>query len=157
MGLAIVASASILALMGIFDLFGTIGSGYLSDRVDPRILLFVYYFLRGLSLLYLPNADFTIAGLSPFAIFYGLDWIATVPPTYKLTIQKFGRENGAIVFGWIFAGHQLGAASIAFFAGWSRTAFDTYFHAFMISGILCIIAAIMALFANGFIKKAKTI
>lgn len=155
MGLAAVASASVLAMMGIFDLFGTIGSGFLTDRIDARILLFAYYFFRGLSLLYLPNADFSVGGLAPFSVFYGLDWVATVPPTVKLTTQKFGKENAPVVFGWVFAGHQIGAASIAFFAGWSRTALNTYYYAFLIAGILCLAAAALALFANGWIGKKQ--
>ena len=100
--------------MGVFDFFGTVGSGWLSDRYDNRLLLFWYYGLRGLSLLYLPFADFSFYGLSLFALFYGLDWIATVPPTVKLTAAKFGRERANVVFGWVFAGHQLGAAVAAF-------------------------------------------
>ena len=93
------------------------GSGWLSDRYDNRWLLFWYYGLRGLSLLYLPFTGFTFYGLSLFAMFYGLDWIATVPPTVKLTVGRFGRERANLVFGWIFAGHQLGAGTAAFGAG----------------------------------------
>src|SRR5262249_14568405 len=106
-GLAAVTAASVLAMMGAFDFVGTIVSCWLSDRIDSRYLLFWYYGLRGLSLLYLPFTTFTFFGLSPFALFYGLDWIATVPPTVKLTSQEFGREKTSLVFGWIFAGHQL--------------------------------------------------
>ena len=98
-------------MMGVFDFVGTIGSGWLSDRFDNRWLLFWYYGLRGLSLLYLPFTDFTFYGLSLFAVFYGLDWIATVPPTVKLTADRFGRERAGMVFGWVFAGHQIGAAT----------------------------------------------
>jgi predicted MFS family arabinose efflux permease len=141
-GLPAVTAASVLAMMGIFDFFGTIGSGWLSDRFDPRWLLFWYYGLRGLSLLYLPFTDFTFYGLSLFAVFYGLDWIATVPPTVKITADRFGREKAGIVFGWVFAGHQIGAASAAFGAGLVRTEFDTYLPAFFAAGALCIIAAL---------------
>jgi predicted MFS family arabinose efflux permease len=141
-GMAAVTAASVLAMMGIFDFVGTIGSGWLSDRFDPRWLLFWYYGLRGVSLLYLPFTDFTFYGLSLFAVFYGLDWIATVPPTVKLTADKFGREKAGIVFGWIFAGHQIGAASAAFGAGLIRTEYSTYLPAFFIAGALCIIAAL---------------
>lgn len=144
-GLAAVTAASVLAMMGIFDFVGTIGSGWLSDRFDARWLLFWYYGLRGLSLLYLPHAEFTLWGLSPFAIFYGLDWIATVPPTLKLTSEKFGREKASIVFGWVFCGHQLGAASIAFIAGLIRTTYATYIPAFLLSGSLCLLAAMAVL------------
>jgi MFS family permease len=141
-GLPAVTAASVLAMMGFFDFFGTIGSGWLSDRFDPRWLLFWYYGLRGLSLLYLPFTDFTFYGLSLFAVFYGLDWIATVPPTVKLTADRFGRERAGIVFGWIFAGHQIGAASAAFGAGLIRTEYLTYLPAFFIAGVLCLIAAL---------------
>jgi sugar phosphate permease len=144
-GLPAVTAASVLAMMGICDFFDTIGSGWLSDRFDPRWLLFWYYGLRGLSLLYLPFTDFTFYGLSLFAVFYGLDWIATVPPTVKLTADKFGREKAGIVFGWVFAGHQIGAASAAFSAGLTRTAFNTYLPAFFVAGALCIIAALAVL------------
>src|SRR5208282_592461 len=125
-GLAAVGAASVLAMMGVFDFVGTIGSGWLSDRFDNRWLLFWYYGLRGLSLLYLPFTDFTFYGLSLFAVFYGLDWIATVPPTVKLTADRFGRERAGVVFAWVFAGHQIGAASAAFGAGFSRTEFASY-------------------------------
>ncbi len=141
-GLAAVTAASVLAMMGIFDFAGTIGSGWLSDRFDPRWLLFWYYGLRGVSLLYLPFTDFTFYGLSLFAVFYGLDWIATVPPTVKITADKFGREKAGMVFGWIFAGHQIGAATAAFGAGVIRTEYSTYLPAFFIAGALCIIAAL---------------
>ena len=151
-GLAAVTAASVLAMMGVFDFIGTIGSGWLSDRVDSRWLLFWYYGLRGLSLLYLPHADFTLWGLSPFAVFYGLDWIATVPPTLKLTAEKFGREKAGVVFGWIFAGHQLGAACIAFTAGYIRTTYLSYLPAFLIAGGLCLIAS----FAVLIIVRPKT-
>ena len=144
-GLPAVTAASVLAMMGIFDFFGTIGSGWLSDRVDSRWLLFWYYGLRGLSLLYLPHSDFSLASLTPFAVFYGLDWIATVPPTLKLTAEKFGREKASVVFGWVFAGHQLGAASIAFTAGYIRTHYASYLPAFLIAGTLCLVAALIAL------------
>ncbi len=144
-GLAATAAASVLAMMGVFDFFGTIGSGWLSDRFDNRWLLFWYYGLRGLSLLYLPFTDFTFYGLSLFAVFYGLDWIATVPPTVKLTADRFGPEKAGIVFGWVFAGHQIGAASAAFGAGLIRTEYSTYLPAFFMAGVLCIIAALLVM------------
>lgn len=140
-GLPAVESASVLAMMGVFDFIGTVGSGWLSDRYDNRWLLFWYYGLRGLSLLYLPFTDFTFYGLSIFAVFYGLDWIATVPPTVRLTAERFGRERANLVFGWVFTGHQLGAASAAFGAGLSRTELATYLPAFFAAGALCLIAA----------------
>jgi MFS family permease len=144
-GLAAVGAASVLAMMGLFDFVGTIGSGWLSDRFDNRWLLFWYYGLRGLSLLYLPFTDFTFYGLSLFAVFYGLDWIATVPPTVKLIADRFGREKAGMVFGWVFAGHQIGAASAAFGAGLTRTELGTYLPAFFFAGALCIVAALAVL------------
>ncbi len=140
-GIPQVQAASLLAAMGIFDFFGTIGSGWLSDRYDNRWLLFWYYGLRGLSLLFLPFTGFSFYGLSLFAMFYGLDWIATVPPTVRLTAQRFGTERANLVFGWIFAGHQIGAATAAFGAGLSRTELATYLPAFFAAGALCLIAA----------------
>lgn len=147
-GLAAVSAASMLAMMGLFDFVGTLGSGWLSDRVDNRWLLFIYYGLRGLSLLYLPFSDFSLYSLSIFAIFYGLDWVATVPPTVKLTVQRFGAERANIVFGWIFTGHQLGAASAALAGGMSRTLWQSYIPAFVAAGILCLIGAGLVLLIN---------
>ena len=144
-GIPQVQAASLLAAMGVFDFFGTIVSGWLSDRYDNRWLLFWYYGLRGLSLLALPFTDFSFYGLSLFAMFYGLDWIATVPPTVRLTAQRFGPERANLVFGWIFAGHQLGAAFAAFGAGLSRTMLATYLPAFFIAGALCVVAALIVL------------
>ncbi|MBR0872732.1 MFS transporter [Bradyrhizobium tropiciagri] len=144
-GIPQVQAASLLAAMGIFDFFGTIVSGWLSDRYDNRWLLFWYYGLRGLSLLFLPFSDFSFYGLSLFAMFYGLDWIATVPPTVRLTAQRFGAERANLVFGWIFAGHQLGAGAAAFGAGLSRTVYQSYLPAFFIAGALCVFAALIAL------------
>jgi sugar phosphate permease len=140
-GLAEVAAAGVLATMGVFDFVGTIASGWLSDRYNPGRLLFWYYGLRGLSLIYLPFADFTYTGLSVFALFYGLDWIATVPPTVNISVKVFGRDKANLVFGWVFAGHQLGAATAALGAGLSRTELATYLPAFMVAGLLCIVAA----------------
>ncbi|MET3845564.1 MFS transporter [Bradyrhizobium sp. OAE829] len=144
-GIPQVQAASLLAAMGIFDFVGTIVSGWLSDRYDNRWLLFWYYGLRGLSLLFLPFTDFSFYGLSVFAMFYGLDWIATVPPTVRLTAQRFGPERANLVFGWIFAGHQLGAGIAAFGAGLSRTIYATYVPAFFVAGALCIVAALITL------------
>jgi MFS family permease len=144
-GMAAGTAGGILAMMGLFDLIGTTASGWATDRFDPRKLLFAYYGLRGLSLLYLPHADFTFFGLSLFAVFYGLDWIATVPPTLRLATQAFGEARAPIVFGWIFTGHQIGAASAAFFAGVMRTEFGTYQQAFEIAGLTALAAAVMAL------------
>jgi MFS family permease len=144
-GVAEVQAASVLALMGAFDFFGTIASGWLSDRYDNRKLLFWYYGLRGLSLLFLPVSSFSLYGLSLFAVFYGLDWIATVPPTVKLAGQSFGRERAALVFGWVFTAHQLGAAVAAIGAGLSRDALASYLPAFYTAGAACLVAAVLAL------------
>ena len=144
-GMTAVPAASVLAMMGAFDLVGTTLSGYLSDRYDNRKLLFWYYGLRGLSLFWLPYSTFTLYGLSVFAMFYGLDWIATVPPTVKLAAQEFGRERAAMIFGWIFAAHQLGAATAAYSAGLTRTLLLTYNPALFAAGAACLIAAGAAL------------
>lgn len=146
-GIPEVQAAGLLAAMGVFDLIGTTASGWLSDRLDSRLLLFMYYGLRGISLIFLPQA-FGIAaiGLPIFAVFYGLDWIATVPPTLKLATNAFGRERAAIMFGWIVAGHQLGAGLTAYLAGVVRTITLSYDAAFISSGILCMLAATVVLF-----------
>lgn len=141
-GMTEVTAASMLAVIGVFDVIGTLASGYLTDRFDSRWLLFSYYGLRGLSLLLLPfvfgSPQFA---LILFIVFYGLDWVATVPPTVQLARRVFGAQNFAIVYGWIFAAHQMGAASIAFAAGAVRTVFGDYQLAFMTSGLLCLLAA----------------
>lgn len=147
-GIAEVQAAGLLALMGIFDLVGTTASGWLTDRYDPRRLLFVYYSLRGLSLMYLPYSDFSFYSLSLFAIFFGLDWIATVPPTLRLTTEAFGDRDAPIVFGWIVAGHQLGAASAAWMGGFVRETTGSYLMAFVLAGGTGLIAAIIALMIN---------
>jgi len=141
-GIAPVGAAGMLAVLGIFDFFGTIASGWLSDRYDNRILLFWYYGLRGLSLIYLSFSGFSFYELSAFAVFYGLDWIATVPPTVKLAADKFGREKAGMVFGWVFTGHQLGAATAAYGAGYFKSDFNTYMPALQIAGVMCMIAAV---------------
>jgi predicted MFS family arabinose efflux permease len=144
-GLPEVRAAGVLALMGLFDLVGTTASGWLTDRIDPRKLLFAYYGLRGLSLIWLPYSDFSLTSLTIFAAFYGLDWIATVPPTLKLANARFGDEKGPVVFGWIAAAHQVGAASAAFLAGVLRAAEGRYLEAFVVAGLTGLIAAAMAL------------
>jgi MFS family permease len=144
-GIPEVEGASLLAAMGVFDLVGTTLSGWLSDRCDSRWLLFWYYGLRGLSLLYLPYSGFSLYGLSLFAVFYGLDWIATVPPTVRLTNELFGKGDAPIIFGWLLAGHQLGAGATAFEAGLLRAALGDYLTPVLISGSLCLIAALLVL------------
>lgn len=150
-GIAPVAAAGLLSLMGLFDLVGTTASGWLTDRYDPRKLLFVYYGLRGLSLIALPFIDFDSGGLLIFAIFYGLDWIATVPPTVALATRHFGEARAPIVFGWVMVGHQIGAATAAFGAGLIRAETGSYMPAFMIAGAFGVLAALMAV---GLARKA---
>ncbi|MES2532424.1 MAG: MFS transporter [Pseudomonadota bacterium] len=140
-GMSAVPAASVLAMMGAFDFVGTILSGWLSDRYDNRKLLFWYYGLRGLSLFWLPHSEFTIYGLGVFAMFYGLDWIATVPPTVKLAGAAFGPAKVGLVFGWVFAAHQLGAATAAYGAGFVRTLLLTYTPALYAAGAACLMAA----------------
>jgi MFS family permease len=131
---------------GVLNMAGTAGSGWLSDRVDNRILLAVYYSLRGLSLVYLPFSFVSFYGLGVFAVFYGLDWIATVPPTVRLIGTSFGRERSGIVYGWVFAAHQVGASSAAYFAGLMRADLGSYLQAFILSGLICMSAAVMVMF-----------
>lgn len=141
-GIPEVTAASLLALIGVFDIAGTTISGWLSDRLDSRLLLCWYYALRGLSLLFLPYAlGSTHLGLAAFIVFYGLDWVATVPPTVRLTADLFGKERVGIVYGWILAGHQLGAATAAFGAGLMHTWLGNYQIAFMSAGLLCLVAS----------------
>lgn len=145
-GMPLTAAASLLAVIGIVDLIGTIFSGWLTDRFDPRHLLFVYYALRGVSLLALPAlfADSVHPPMLFFIIFYGLDWVATVPPTIALCREHFG-EDGAVVFGWVLASHQVGAALIASAAGITRDLTGAYDLAWFTSGALCALAAAMSL------------
>ena len=148
-GIPEVRAAGLLAMMGVFDFIGTTGSGWLTDRVDSRWLLFWYYGLRGLSLMFLPfSFQFSFYGLSLFAVFYGLDWIATVPPTLRLSEQVFGRDNAALMFGWIAAAHQIGAAMAAWVAGTLRTDTGSYLSAFVSAGALCMVAAVMVIFVG---------
>mgnify|MGYP002628704863 FL=1 len=135
-------AAGYLALIGGFDVIGTIFSGWLTDRSDPTKLLLVYYLLRGLSLLVLdPMLNMKGWGLLGFMMFYGLDWVATVPPTVALCAQRFGPQRGPLVYGWVFAGHQVGAAVAAFGAGYLRDVTGSYKSSFIISGTGCLIAA----------------
>ncbi|GER91065.1 MFS transporter [Dictyobacter vulcani] len=145
-GIAEVTAASMLALIGIFDLIGTTISGWLSDRIDNRWLLCWYYGLRGCSLLLLPYAlSSSYLSLAVFIVFYGLDWVATVPPTARLATELFGARNAGVVYGWIFASHQLGAASAAFSAGLVRTWLGSYQVSFISAGLLCLCASGMVI------------
>jgi sugar phosphate permease len=151
-GIPEVRAAGLLALMGIFDIVGTSASGWLTDRLSSRYLLFAYYSLRGLSLLFLPH---TLADggshLNWFAVFYGLDWIATVPPTVRLTTEAFGRENTSVVYGWIGACHQLGASVAALAAGAVRTSFGDYSLSFWVIGLVCFLTGtVFLVFSKSF-------
>jgi predicted MFS family arabinose efflux permease len=146
-GLTEVAGASLLATTGLFAFIGGTASGWLSDRWDNRILLFWYYGLRGLSLMYLPFAfDMSFYGLSLFSVFYGLDWIATGPPTARLMSSVVGSARTGIMIAWITVIHQVGGAGAAYLGGALRISFGTYLEAFIISGLLCIGAALAVLF-----------
>lgn len=146
-GMPTVTAASLLALIGIFDVVGTIFSGYLTDRIDPRKLLFFYYLLRGLSLFLLPSILFSTLHPSTlvFIIFYGLDWVATVPPTVLLCRQVLTPEKGAIIYGWVFAAHQVGGAIAAFGAAVLRIKFGDYAAAFYVTGIMCVVTSYFVL------------
>jgi predicted MFS family arabinose efflux permease len=151
-----VTAASMLAMMGVFNFIGTILSGWLSDRFDNRILLAWYYGLRGLSLMWLPFSGFDMVSLTIFAVFFGLDFIATVPPTVKLAAQHFGAAKGPIIFGWAFAAHQLGGAVSALAAGMSRDALATYLPAFFAAGLSCMVA-VVAVFLLHDIRKTRVV
>jgi predicted MFS family arabinose efflux permease len=141
-GVPMVTAAWLLAVIGVADLIGTIGSGWLSDRYDNRWLLSAYYGFRGLSLIWLVFSDTSLAGLTVFAVVYGLDFSATMPPTVKLTVTTFGREAGPALLAWIFAAHQLGSGAFAALAGSSRDALGSYAPAFLVAGLLCLVAAV---------------
>ncbi|MET9732791.1 MFS transporter [Streptomyces sp. NPDC006458] len=145
-GMPSVTAAGLLAMIGIFDLIGTVASGWLSDRYDSRILLLAYYGLRGISLLVLPQLfDAEVTGpMLIFIVLFGLDFIATVPPTVALCREHFGM-SAPIVFGWIFAAHQLGAAFAATTAGLTRDGFGTYAPAWYVAGALSIGAGLLSL------------
>ena len=145
-GLPSTTAASLLALVGVFDIIGTIGSGWLTDRVDSRKLLWWYYGLRGLSLFALPSlfASSLHPHMLVFVLFYGLDWVATVPPTVTLCRELYG-EQGTLVFGWVFASHQIGAGIAAAVAGAMRTSLGSYDAAWYGAGALCLIAAALSL------------
>jgi sugar phosphate permease len=146
-GMPPTTAASLLALVGLFDVAGTIASGWFTDRLDPRYLLLTYYTLRGVGLAVLPSllAPHTSPGTWVFVIFYGLDWVATVPPTVMLCREWFGPEAGSIVFGWVFASHQIGASAMAFGAGVVRDHTDSYNPAFYAGAGLCVVAALLSL------------
>jgi sugar phosphate permease len=146
-GLSEVAGAGLLAATGVFALVGAMISGWLSDRCDNRILLCCYYGFRGLSLIYLPFAfNMSFYGLTLFSMVYGLDWIAGAPPTVRLLSGVVGSERIGIMVAWITVIHQIGSASAAYLAGVLRIVFGTYFEAFIASGMLLVVVAVMVLF-----------
>jgi predicted MFS family arabinose efflux permease len=153
-GMIETVAASLLALVGVFDVIGTIFSGWLTDRIDPRRLLFFYYGLRGLSLFLLPSILFSTMHPSTlvFVIFYGLDWVATVPPTLMLCRIVLGNQRSAVVYGWVFVGHQVGASVAAIGAAVLRVKLGDYALAFYISATMCLVAALAVLQ----IAKGKT-
>jgi predicted MFS family arabinose efflux permease len=145
-GMSEVTAASLLAVIGVFDIVGSTASGWLTDRADPRRLLFVYYCLRGTSLAALPLLlDGSGLPLVAFAVVYGLDWVATVPPTVALTNMAFGPERAPVVFGWVFCSHMLGGATAAWLAGAFREQFGDYLLAFSGAGLLGVVAGFAAL------------
>jgi MFS family permease len=146
-GMPTTLAASLLAMVGVFDVIGTVFSGWLTDRYDPRKLLFFYFGLRGLSLFLLPSILFSSIHPSTlvFVIFYGLDWVATVPPTIMLCRAVLGPQRASVVYGWVFVGHQIGGAVAAFGAAILRVQIGDYAVAFYISGLMCIITAYFVL------------
>ena len=157
-GMPETTAASLLALVGVFDIVGTIASGWLSDRYDSRVLLGAYYALRGLSLFVLPGLIAATAhpSMLVFVIFYGLDWVATVPPTIALCRQHFGAD-GPIVFGWVFASHQIGAALAATAAGLVRDFHGDYNPAWIVAGVLCLFAAVMSVRIRPMLGLARAV
>jgi len=142
-GMSEAAAGGYLAFIGGFDVIGTIASGWLTDRWDPRKLLFIYYSFRGVSLFLLDPALVSRGGsLFGFIAFYGLDWVATVPPTVALCVEAFGRDRGPLVYGWVFAGHQIGGAIAAFGAGYIRDVTGSFKPSFVIAGVACLVAAV---------------
>ncbi len=146
-GMPQVTAASLLALIGIFDVIGTLCSGWLTDKFDPRKLLFFYYSLRGLSLFLLPSILFESVHPSTlvFVIFYGLDWVATVPPTIMLCRTVLGPDRGTVIYGWVFAAHQIGGSIAAFGAAVLRVKLGDYALSFYVSGALCLITSYFVL------------
>jgi MFS family permease len=146
-GMGLTTASTLLAVVGVFDIIGTIGSGWLTDRFNPVVLLAIYYGVRGLALFTVP---FVLAPevhppLLFFVVFYGLDWIATVPPTVELCRRYFGIEVSAVIYGWVFTAHMVGAAIAAAFAGWIRVIEGSYFIAWMTAGALCLLATVIIL------------
>lgn len=158
-GMPETTAANLLAVIGVFDIVGTVASGWLTDRVDPRKLLFCYYLLRGLSLL---GVDLVLGphvepSLLLFVLFYGLDWVATVPPTVALCREHFGIQRAGVVFGWVFASHMIGAGIAASYAGWVRQTTGGYLVAWITAGALCLAAAVLCLLIRSPSRDAATL
>lgn len=156
LGVGPVPAAGLLAGMGLLSVLGSMIAGWLSDRFEPGWLLCWFYGLRGLSLVCLPFTDLSFVGLSLFATIYGLDWIATVPPTARLLLEHLGRERAATALGMVFVGHQLGAAAAAYGVGLSRTGLEGYQSSFLAAGALCLLASCTLPFAVGRVPVAST-
>lgn len=144
-GIPEVHGASILAVIGLFSLVGSMTSGWLCDRFSPRVLLFWYYSLRGLSLVVIPFSGFGSVSLTVFSVFYGLDWVATGPATFALTNEVFGRRDAPVIVAWIFTAHQVGGALAAFGGGAVRSLSGSYMLAFVASGMACLLASMLVL------------
>jgi MFS family permease len=144
-GISQMHGASILAVIGAFSLIGSTASGWMCDRYSPRVLLFWYYGLRGLSLVIMPFSGFDSLSLSVFSVFYGLDWVATGPATFALTNEVFGRRDAPVIMSWIFAAHQVGGALAALGAGAVRGISGSYLMAFIASGLACLMASMLVL------------
>jgi predicted MFS family arabinose efflux permease len=153
-GIAEVHGAGLLAVIGVFSLIGSAGSGWLCDRYNPRVLLFWFYGLRGLSLVALPFTSFDVVSLSIFSIFYGLDWVATGPATFAVTNELFGRRDAPVIVAWIFAGHQVGGALAAYGAGAVRSLTGAYLLAYVASGLACLLAALLVLRVSRTVQHA---
>jgi predicted MFS family arabinose efflux permease len=151
----IIAASSYLALMGVFNFIGTMSSGWLSDRFNNYKLLAIYYGFRGISLIFLPYSNFDVFALTLWAMFFGLDYIATVPPTVRLTSKTFGVIKGPVIFGWIFSAHQFGAAIAAYGVGVSRDSLLSYLPAFIIAGLFCFLAMVVIIVFRFFSQEPQ--
>jgi predicted MFS family arabinose efflux permease len=144
-GISEMHGASLLAVIGVFSLIGSTASGWMCDRYSPRVLLFWFYSLRGLSLVLIPFSSFDPVSLAVFSVFYGLDWVATGPATFALTNEVFGRRDAPVIVSWIFAAHQIGGAAAALGAGAVRGLSGSYLMAFIASGLACLMASLLVL------------
>ena len=144
LGIGMVVASLIVGVMGGISFVGTLGAGWLVDRIDPRKVLALAYFLRGCSLFLLPFVD-TVPGLVLFATVYGIDWYATGPSTVAIAADTFGRRAAASIFGWIFLAHQLGATLAGYGAGVVYDVFGEYQYAFLAGATMAILAAALVM------------